>query len=105
MYGTYKTEGTLTVCKSSTLTEAFNKLKVIYREDNWSFRDEDADYYDSDLGHDVGPLDFFPRTVMVYDRYNKKVLGGELHGDLITWARSITQEAELISLKEKYKCL
>ncbi|MDC9612890.1 hypothetical protein PSI19_03130 [Xenorhabdus khoisanae] len=105
MYGTYQTEGTLSICETPTLTDAVNKLKVMYQEDNWPFRDEEKDYYDPDFGRDMGPRSFSPRTVIIYDRYNRKVLGGELSRGSVTWARPIKQEAEFISLDAKCKSL
>ncbi|QTL39097.1 hypothetical protein ACNFJN_15665 [Xenorhabdus budapestensis] len=99
-YGTYYSKKTLTVCKTSTLTDAVQKLKVLIEEDNWAFRDEDVDYYDPDFGRDMGPISFNPRRVTIYDRYNRRVLGGYITPKII-WARSVTRKDELVALEKE----
>ncbi|MBC8946517.1 hypothetical protein [Xenorhabdus indica] len=99
-YGTYYSEKILTVCKTSTLTDAVQKLKVLIEEDNWAFRDEDVDYYDTDFGRDMGPISFNPRKVTIYDRYNRRVLGRYITPKII-WARSVTRKDELVALEKE----
>lgn len=104
MCGTYKTQGTLIICETSTFTDAVNKLKIMYKANSWPFRDKDDDhYYDSDLGRDMGPLNFYPMTVIIYDRHNRKVLGGVLSGGIVTWAHPVTKEAELYKMFKKLR--
>ncbi|MBD1226026.1 hypothetical protein [Xenorhabdus griffiniae] len=103
IYGTYKNKGTLIICETSTFTDAVNKLKIMYKANSWPFRDKDEDYYyDPDLGRDMGPINFYPMTVIIYDRHNRKVLGGELLNGGITWAHPITNETELYKMHKKF---
>ncbi|MDE9447301.1 hypothetical protein KKJ04_17290 [Xenorhabdus bovienii] len=102
--GTYQIEGTLTICKESTLTNAIQKLNVIFLESNWPFQDENIGYYDPNFRRDVEPLSFKPQSVMIYDRYNRKVLGGRIESKII-WARPVTQEADFIALYDEYERL
>ncbi|AOM40997.1 hypothetical protein [Xenorhabdus hominickii] len=101
MYGTYQVEKMLTVCKGSTLTKVIRKLNAMLRKNNWPFRGEDVDYYDPDFGRDMGPLSFKPQSVMIYDRYNRKVLGGRI-ADRVIWARPVTQKTDLDALHKEY---
>ncbi|MBD2813974.1 hypothetical protein ID850_04165 [Xenorhabdus sp. Flor] len=100
VYGTYCSEKTLIVCKTSTLTDAVQQLKVIIDEDSWIFRDKDVDYYDPDFGRDMGPVSFNPRMVTIYDRYNRRILGGQI-ASKITWARPVTRKDELVALEKE----
>ncbi|MCG3472344.1 hypothetical protein L7750_18780 [Xenorhabdus bovienii] len=104
IYGTYEAKRTLEVCKGSTLTKVIRKLNAMLRKDKWPFRDENVDYYDPDFGRDMGPLGFNPQSVMIYDRYGRKALGGRIAKKVI-WALPITQKADLDALHKEYKRL
>ncbi|CCW29053.1 conserved hypothetical protein [Xenorhabdus nematophila F1] len=100
VYGTYYSEKTLIVCNTSTLTDAVQQLKAIIDEGSWVFRDEGVDYYDPDFGSDMGPISFIPRKVTIYDRYNRRLLGGRIASEII-WARQVTRKDELVALEKE----
>ncbi|GKW07673.1 hypothetical protein [Pectobacterium carotovorum] len=92
--GSFYRNELLQISGGSTIAEIIDRLTVIYRDDSWPFRDEDADYYDPDLGHDCGPQSFSPRQVRILDRFGKLVLGGVFAGDNIQWTRPVSSDVE-----------
>lgn len=100
IYGTYSCEEILTVCESSTISGAVGKLVHIYETDSWPIRDENEDYYDSDLGRDCGPLSFSPRFVAVYDCDNRRVLCGDFSYALV-WFKPLMTPRDIATLQAK----
>lgn len=104
IYGTYYREEILIVCESSTISGAVKKLARLLETCEWPVRDEDDDYYDSDLGRDCGPLSFSPRFAEVYDRNNRRVLCGDFSNGL-TWFRPLTTQQDIATLRAKQRSL
>ncbi|MFG6076892.1 hypothetical protein [Erwinia sp. OPT-41] len=100
IYGSYYREEILTVCESSTISGAVEKLARLYETDSWPIRDEDEDYYDSELGHDCGPLSFSPRFAEIYDRQSRRVLCGDFSQGLI-WFMPLTPPQDIATLQAK----
>ncbi|HBM3184904.1 TPA: hypothetical protein LVM22_001169 [Klebsiella oxytoca] len=104
VYGTYQREEVLTVCESSTITGAVEKLIRLYETDSWPVRDDDEDYYDPNLGHDCGPVSFSPRFAKVFDRDNRPVLNGDFSCGL-TWFMPLTSRNDISTLQAKQNAL
>ncbi|MDN8554971.1 hypothetical protein [Citrobacter werkmanii] len=100
VYGTYSCEETLTVCEAATINEAATRLLQLYESDNWPIRDENIDYYDANLGHDCGPVDFYPYTVKIVDRHGRLVLGGNFRsGNGINWFPPVIDSQAIAELE------
>ncbi|ACX86445.1 hypothetical protein F6Q06_09565 [Pectobacterium parmentieri] len=93
-YGSFYRTESLQISGGATIAEIIDRLTVIYRDDSWPFRDEDADYYDPDLGHDCGPQSFYPSQIRILDRFGKLVLGGVFAGDGIQWTKPVSSDVE-----------
>ncbi|GKW25791.1 hypothetical protein PEC311524_33850 [Pectobacterium carotovorum subsp. carotovorum] len=93
-YGSFYRTESLQISGGATIAEIIDRLTVIYRDDSWPFRDEDADYYDPDLGHDSGPQSFYPSQIRILDRFGKLVLGGVFAGDGIQWTKPVSSDVE-----------
>lgn len=100
-YGTYTRDESFSVCIGATLTDVINETNDINHCDAWSFRDDDKDYYDSDLGHDCGPISFSAHFVVIYDRYHRKVIGGRVSQKGILWTEPVKSEIEAIALRQR----
>ncbi len=75
----YRTES-LQISGGATIAEIIDRLMVINRSDSWPIRDEEADYYDPELGHDCGPQSFYPGQIRILDRFGRLVIGEVLLG-------------------------
>ncbi|EHU7154841.1 hypothetical protein KZK20_002292 [Salmonella enterica] len=104
VYGTYEREETLTVCTSSTISGAVEKLLRLSETNSWPVRDDEGDYYDFDLGHDCGPLSFSPRFAEIVDRDNCRALCGEFTDEL-TWFSPLTSPQDVVVLKAQQNAL
>ncbi|ENP1270513.1 hypothetical protein ACC622_001711 [Salmonella enterica] len=104
VYGTYEREETLTVCTSSTITGAVQKLLCLSETNNWPVRDDEGDYYDFESGHDCGPLSFSPRFAVIVDRDNCRALCGEFT-DGLTWFSPLTSSQDVAMLKAQQNAL
>ncbi|AZK61312.1 MULTISPECIES: hypothetical protein [Pectobacterium] len=93
----YRTES-LQISGGATLVEAIDRLMTLYSSDSWPFRDEDADYYDPDLGHDCGPQSFYPSQIRILDRFGRLVIGGVFAGDGILWTPPVSSDVEVNQL-------
>ncbi|ECA1950203.1 hypothetical protein EJH27_01885 [Salmonella enterica subsp. enterica serovar Virchow] len=100
VYGTYELEEILTVCASSTISGAVEQLSHLCESGDWPVRDDEEEYFDSDLGHDCGPLSFSPRFAEIVDRNNRRVLCGDFSCGL-TWFKPLTSLQDIATLQAK----
>lgn len=99
-YGIYEQEETLIVCESATVSNAAARLLQIYESAHWPIRDTETDYYAADLGHDCGPVEFYPHTVKILNRHHELVLGGDFSSpEGINWFPPVTNAPSLARLK------
>ncbi|EAS1759748.1 hypothetical protein BH012_09985 [Salmonella enterica] len=106
IYGTYTCEEDITVCEASTISGAISLLLQVYHSDRWPIRDENVDYYDDELGHDCGPIDFYPHMVKIFDRHHRLVLGGNFKSqEDINWFCPVTDMLSIADIKAKQRKL
>ncbi|EXU77230.1 hypothetical protein BG55_01000 [Erwinia mallotivora] len=98
VYGTYDVRAVLDVCDSSTISGAVENLLCLHESDEWPIRDENEDYYDSELGHDCGPVSFTPKFAEIYDRRHRRVLCGDFSAGL-TWFTPVSSQEDVAALR------
>ena len=98
LYGTYTRAETIKLTKADSITEAANAVAVAVAKNEWNIRDPERDYFDPDLGRDMGPISFSPNTVEILDQQNVRVLSGHFQSGL-TWEKPAT-EKEAAEIKQ-----
>ncbi|MBA5206051.1 hypothetical protein F9U39_19880 [Pectobacterium versatile] len=93
-YGSFYRTESLQISGGATIAEIIDRLMVINRSDSWPIRDEEADYYDPELGHDCGPQSFYPGQIRILDRFGRLVIGGVFAGEGILWTPPVSSDAE-----------
>ena len=95
-YGTYWREGVVHLGRAWTVAEAMDIAAAAWLEGEWEPRDADECHWDSDFGRDMGPVSFSPRTIVISDEQNRKVLTADAAS--LEWNAHVTGEAEISRL-------
>lgn len=105
-FGTYSREESFSICQGATLTDVINKITDMILRDAWPYRDTGKDYYDPDLGHDCGPISFWAQSVVINDRYGRKVLGARISTNSgLVWITPVKSSAEATKLRQQCDAL
>ncbi|MFP1883508.1 hypothetical protein ACLEDP_16615 [Lonsdalea quercina] len=102
-YGSYFKNKSLQLNEANSITEAVNLVASAHDNNDWKFRDPNRDYFDSELGRDMGPLSFEPNIVEIFDQENVKVLSGHFKSGL-KWESPAT-ERETRDINKKVSAL
>lgn len=102
-YHSYFKDASLKFPDAGSITEAVNSVRSAHDNNDWKFRDPQRDYFDSELGRDMGPLSFEPNVVEIFDKENVKVLSGHFQSGL-TWESPAT-EREIKDIDKKVSAL
>jgi hypothetical protein len=99
VYGTYFTEGSINLRRACTVAEAIDIVSGAWLSGFGNGRDEEADYYDSDFGRDMGPVSFSPSIIKVLDDAGRVVLCGNAVS--LEWDIPVTDPVELADIEAK----
>jgi len=96
VYGTYWREGSIHLGRAWTVAEAMQIAAAAWLEDEWEPREPGESYWDSDFGRDMGPVSFSPRTIIISDEKNRKVLTANAVS--LEWNAHVTCQEEISRL-------
>ncbi|MDT0177862.1 hypothetical protein Q9R34_17690 [Enterobacter sp. BRE11] len=96
VYGTYWREGNIHLGRAWTVAEAMQIAAAAWLEDEWEPREPGESYWDSDFGRDMGPVSFSPRTIIISDEKNRKVLTANAVS--LEWNAHVTCQEEISRL-------
>lgn len=99
VFGTYTKIKIISLIEAVSIREAVNAVIDAENENNWRIRDPEKDYYDDELGRDMGPISFTPNTIEILDRDGDRVLSGDFKSGL-KWTNPATEEEMLEISKE-----
>ncbi|MDU2731656.1 hypothetical protein [Pantoea sp.] len=102
-YGTYWQNGSLHLGRAWTVAEAMNIAAAAWLEGEWDPREPGECHWDSDFGRDMGPVSFSPRTIVISDEQNRKVLTADAAG--LEWNAHVTGEEEISRLAAEKEAL
>ena len=96
-YETYWTNNSMHLGRAWTIAAALEMASAAWVKGEWNPREEGRDYYDEELGRDVGPVSFKPSLIVISDEKGKTVLTGNA-ADL-SWNEHVTDPAEIARIK------
>jgi len=102
-YETYWTSSSMQLGRAWTIASALEMASAAWFKGEWNPREEGRDYYDEDLGRDVGPVSFKPSLIVISDEKGKTVLTGNA-ADL-SWNEHVTDPAEIARIKVAQEAL
>ena len=102
-YGTYFSDGTITLGRAWTIAEAMEIAASAWLDASWNPREAGRDYYDSELGRDMGPVSFSAQNILIRDEKNRLVLGGDAMS--LQWFPHVSDREEIASNKAEVDCL
>ncbi|MGC0824941.1 hypothetical protein WKG93_18525 [Pantoea agglomerans] len=103
VYGTYWRDESIHLGRAWTVAEAMDIAAAAWLEDEWEPREPGECYWDSDFGRDMGPVSFSPRTIVISDEQNRKVLTADAAG--LEWNAHVTREEEISRLAAEKEAL
>lgn len=102
-YGTFWRAGSIHLGRAWTVAEAMELAAAAWLEDEWEPRAPDECGFDSDFGRDMGPVSFLPRTIVIRDDQQRKVLTGDAVN--LQWNAHVTSPAEISRLASEKEAL
>lgn len=102
-YETYWTSSSMQLGRAWTIAAALEMASAAWVKGEWNPREEGRNYYDEELGRDVGPISFKPSLIVISDEKGKTVLTGNA-ADL-SWNEHVTDPAEIARIKAVQEAL